>query len=193
MRPRRGQLNRLISGWRVNGDRSGVQFLPRRELRLLPRRELRLLPRRELGLLPRREFRPGRTIGARRSIRPCVIVLPGWQRFLRHGGRVLTGRQDRLVLAHRYRVAHRHRVAHRYRVANLYHIAHRYRVLKVVHRILAGDRRVERGRGKVRRHAEVWRHAKILRGGRRRLRGRVNPIRLSQRDILADRLAVRAG
>jgi len=164
MRPRRGQLNRLISGWRVNGDRSGVQFLPRRE------------------------FRPGRAIGARRSIRPCVIVLPGWQRFLRHGGRVLAGWQDRLVLAHR------HRVAHRYRVANLYHIAHRYRVLKVVHRVLAGDRRVERGRAKVWRHAEVWRRAKIIRGGgRRRLRGRVNPIRPSQRDILADRFAVRTG
>jgi hypothetical protein len=111
-RLRRGKLNRLIFGWRVDGDRSGVH------------------------------------------------LLAGWLRFLRHGGRIPAERRDRLVLGNRCCV------------------------LKVVHRVPAAVRLVERGR------AEVWCHAKIIRSGDHRLRGQVNPIRLSRRDILANRLTL---
>jgi hypothetical protein len=152
-RPRCGKLNRLIFSWRVNGYRSGVQFMPRPELRR------------------------NRSIGAHGRIRPCVVVLPGWLQLLPHGGRVPAEGQDRLVLASRYRVL---KVVHGV-LAGL-------RVLRVLTRlwILARLRLVERGR------AEASRRAKVIRGGCHRLRECVNPIRLSQCDILAARLPVRA-
>jgi hypothetical protein len=114
-RLRREKLNRLIVGWRVDGNRSGVH------------------------------------------------LLAGWLRFLRHGGRIPAERRDRLVLGNRCRV------------------------LKVVHGALAALRLVERGR------PELRGHAKVIRGDGHRLRGDVNPIRLSGRDILANRLTLRAG